>query len=241
MDKDGQSAKIQYIQTSLPADEVITDGSHQLTTSDLQPLDEVVTLGTGGELDPSTGVYYSSGSSSPRSKLPSAAPPKEETIIIEHSPRVQQSHQQDFLSSALTQAQIDLDPYQFIEEDPAKVVTSETAAPPHQGVPLVSLLFSSASSVTSTESAPVDAPADIPQSSQQYTQGQGRVIQVISSSAHGSSNSAQTVVAMATKPNRQQFIPLHETLKTSGLNIVKQHVRVSFACYDLSVISGIHC
>ena len=145
-----------------------------------------------GELDPQTGLFYTTASSTttvPVTSEVSIAEPRVETVVVSRPSRSLvvndnvirvskenpvttvrtpesvtatefvdstlkadlEPKQLDFLSSALNQAQIDLDPYQFIEEDepapfPTKlphqhqhVTVNEAVSSENQG-PLVSIL-----------------------------------------------------------------------------------------------------
>ena len=156
VDKDGNT-EIQYIQTtSLGAEDVVVTETpqpsqqHVLTASELSQLgsQDMVALSSGGELDPHTGVYYATSSGETGSGRGGLSRSKAEHTGPEQQVSSRQQ-QQDFLSSALTQAQIDLDPYQFIEEDEASFsVKAASSQPPGEvgSSGLVSILSPSVSS-----------------------------------------------------------------------------------------------
>lgn len=136
------SGDVQYIDlaTQVGKEEVVSTAdqagtgsvSVQLTNatdfSNLTSLNQEVL----GELDPQTGIFYAS---SHDTMIPTRQAGQVSMVQLGSSTHTVFANKEqilhkpvDFLSSALTQAQIDLDPYQFVEEDEATQAVRLAAA-----------------------------------------------------------------------------------------------------------------
>lgn len=81
-----------------------------------------------GELDPQTGIFYTVTNAAGQTETRRLT--TEPKVVTESNPQGEAtpgSKAYDLLSSSLAQAQIDLDPYQFIEED-VHVLTDKSPA-----------------------------------------------------------------------------------------------------------------
>lgn len=85
-------------------------------------------LNLQGELDPQTGIFYTVTNAAGQTETRRLT--TEPKVVTESNPQGEAtpgSKAYDLLSSSLAQAQIDLDPYQFIEED-VHVLTDKSPA-----------------------------------------------------------------------------------------------------------------
>lgn len=114
--------------TSIPSSQNSGEGS--------QP--ELEHLGPGlnfqGELDPQTGIFYTVAATSGSDTVVASTPSLERTQL---DAPTQGAKTFDLLSSSLAQAQIDLDPYQFIEEDVLVEKTDSQAEVPTDQQPAI--------------------------------------------------------------------------------------------------------
>lgn len=93
------------------------------TVTSSQNSENAQKLGLSGELDPQTGIFYTVSTSGQDGAT-------ETTHVTVETTQGAAAKTFDLLSSSLAQAQIDLDPYQFVEED---VLTSKLQAAESQG------------------------------------------------------------------------------------------------------------
>jgi hypothetical protein len=92
-------------------------------------------LNLQGELDPQTGIFYNTQSSSDN---PSVDNMTQSQIVVSSGGK-----SFDLLSSSLEQAQINLDSYQFLEEDIlTEKATIETVTVDHPGTEVVGKVYS---------------------------------------------------------------------------------------------------
>ncbi|XP_033759788.1 LOW QUALITY PROTEIN: BRCA2-interacting transcriptional repressor EMSY-like [Pecten maximus] len=94
--------------TSIPSSQSSAEGSQ----SELEHL--APGLNFQGELDPQTGIFYTVAATSGSDTVVASTPTLDRAQLDATTPGTKTF---DLLSSSLAQAQIDLDPYQFIEED----------------------------------------------------------------------------------------------------------------------------
>lgn len=91
-------------------------------------------LNLQGELDPQTGIFYTVTNAAGQTETRRLT--TEPKVVTESTPQGEAtpgSKAYDLLSSSLAQAQIDLDPYQFIEED-VLAVKSPTGSQTNTGI-----------------------------------------------------------------------------------------------------------
>lgn len=115
--------------------------SNQNSQSELEQIAQRLNL--QGELDPQTGIFYNTNSSTDNSSLSSSDITQSQIVVSAGAKSF------DLLSSSLEQAQINLDSYQFMEEDilTEKVTTEAVGQPGTEVVGMFTLYIHAFSSV----------------------------------------------------------------------------------------------
>lgn len=109
--------------------------SNQNSQSELEQLAQRLNL--QGELDPQTGIFYNTNSSTDNSSSSSSDITQSQIVVSAGAKSF------DLLSSSLEQAQINLDSYQFMEEDilTEKVTTEAVGQPGTEVVGMFTALY----------------------------------------------------------------------------------------------------
>nr|XP_011431725.2 BRCA2-interacting transcriptional repressor EMSY isoform X3 [Crassostrea gigas] len=153
-------------------------------------------LNLQGELDPQTGIFYTVTNAAGQTETRRLT--TEPKVVTESNPQGEAtpgSKAYDLLSSSLAQAQIDLDPYQFIEED-VHVLTDKSPA------------SSQASSGIVAETTAAAASDNVVTSE---------------SSRTTTSGSNHTTTTIRIKPG-SSFIPIQEIAKSSTINVTQEQL-----------------
>lgn len=113
----------QFTENPKSTAEIVKTSVTMPTVTSSQNSENAQKLGLSGELDPQTGIFYTVSTSGQDGAT-------ETTHVTVETTQGAAAKTFDLLSSSLAQAQIDLDPYQFVEED---VLTSKLQAAESQG------------------------------------------------------------------------------------------------------------
>lgn len=155
-------------------------------------------LNLQGELDPQTGIFYTVTNAAGQTETRRLT--TEPKVVTESNPQGEAtpgSKAYDLLSSSLAQAQIDLDPYQFIEED-VHVLTDKSPASSQASSGIVDTTAAAASDNIVTS-----------ESSRTTTSG-----------------SNHTTTTIRIKPG-SSFIPIQEIAKSSTINVTQEQLAPS--------------
>ncbi|XP_011431725.3 BRCA2-interacting transcriptional repressor EMSY isoform X3 [Magallana gigas] len=153
-------------------------------------------LNLQGELDPQTGIFYTVTNAAGQTETRRLT--TEPKVVTESNPQGEAtpgSKAYDLLSSSLAQAQIDLDPYQFIEED-VHVLTDKSPASSQASSGIVAETTAAATSDNVVTS----------ESSRTTTSG-----------------SNHTTTTIRIKPG-SSFIPIQEIAKSSTINVTQEQL-----------------
>lgn len=152
-------------------------------------------LNLQGELDPQTGIFYTVTNAAGQTETRRLT--TEPKVVTESNPQGEAtpgSKAYDLLSSSLAQAQIDLDPYQFIEED-VHVLTDKSPA------------SSQASSGIVAETTAAAASDNV----------------VTSESSRTTTSGSNHTTTIRIKPG-SSFIPIQEIAKSSTINVTQEQL-----------------
>ncbi|CAG2251967.1 unnamed protein product [Mytilus edulis] len=181
--------------------------SNQNSQSELEQIAQRLNL--QGELDPQTGIFYNTNSSTDNSSSSSSDITQSQIVVSAGAKSF------DLLSSSLEQAQINLDSYQFMEEDIlTEKVTTEAVGQPGTEVVEVS-----------------STPYEVYTSGTEESVGQETVI--VSSSNEGSHMGPMIRIKSASSSS---FIPIQEISKSSTINITT-HTQPSTSVIHEAVLS----